>query len=173
MVLLRLIRLWGTVILCSFCTFMKTVEVTRHRAVGVQPSTWKIAADIIKREGIVGINKGVNAVALRQLTNWGSRLGIARLTESTILEWRPVEQRSSGLTVPERIFASVIGGALACWNQPIEVIRVEMQSQIKDPNRPVKMSIASTAKWIYQSNGILGFYRVFESNFRALPRGLD
>lgn len=24
--------------------------------------------------------------------------------------------------------ASVIAGALACWNQPIEVIRVEMQS---------------------------------------------
>ena len=46
----------------GFCTFMKTVEVTRHRTVGVQQSTFKIAADIFKKEGILGINKGVNAV---------------------------------------------------------------------------------------------------------------
>lgn len=46
----------------GFCTFMKTVEVTRHRAVGPPESTLKIAADIFRKEGIVGINKGVNAV---------------------------------------------------------------------------------------------------------------
>lgn len=46
----------------GFCTFMKTVEVTRHRSVGVQQSSLKIAADIFKREGFAGINKGVNAV---------------------------------------------------------------------------------------------------------------
>ena len=46
----------------GFCTFMKTVEVTRHRSAGVQQSSLKIAADIFKREGIMGINKGVNAV---------------------------------------------------------------------------------------------------------------
>jgi hypothetical protein len=34
-----------------------------------------------------------------------------------------------------------------------------MQSQIKDPTRPVKMTIVSCAKWIYQQNGFLGFYR--------------
>ena len=46
----------------GFCTFMKTVEVTRHRADGVQQSSLRIASDILKREGIRGINKGVNAV---------------------------------------------------------------------------------------------------------------
>lgn len=44
------------------CTFMKTVEVTRHRTAGVQQSSLQIAAEILKKEGIVGINKGVNAV---------------------------------------------------------------------------------------------------------------
>jgi hypothetical protein len=144
----------------GFCTFMKTVEVTRHRNPAANMSTWTIAYDIIKKEGIRGINKGVNAVAIRQLTNWGSRLGIARMTESIILDMRPASERKSGLRVHERILASIVGGALACWNQPIEVIRVEMQSQIKDPNRPAKMTIASTAKWIYQNNGLKGFYRV-------------
>eukprot|EP00166_Cyanidium_caldarium_P003609 ctg_35.g108 len=59
----------------GFCTFMKTVEVTRTRA---QPgsgtadlSTWQVARNVIQREGIIGLYKGANAVALRQLTNWG------------------------------------------------------------------------------------------------------
>ena len=138
---------------------MKTVEVTRHRNPGVQKSSLTIASEIWKREGIRGINKGVNAVALRQLTNWGSRLGISRITESAMLEMRPVDKRNGKLTTWERLFASVVGGALACWNQPIEVIRVEMQSQVKDPNRPQKMTIGSAARWIYQNNGLKGFYR--------------
>ena len=55
---------------------MKTAEITRHKqmATGVTPpSTWAVFADIYRREGIRGINKGVNAVAVRQCTNWGSR----------------------------------------------------------------------------------------------------
>lgn len=55
---------------------MKTVEITRSKtaATGVKPpSTWAVFADIYRREGIAGVNKGVNAVALRQCTNWGSR----------------------------------------------------------------------------------------------------
>ena len=55
---------------------MKTAEITRHKqaASGITPpSTWAVFADIYRREGIRGINKGVNAVAVRQCTNWGSR----------------------------------------------------------------------------------------------------
>lgn len=57
-------------------TCMKTAEITRHKtaATGVKPpSTWAVFADIYRREGIAGVNKGVNAVAVRQCTNWGSR----------------------------------------------------------------------------------------------------
>ncbi|KAJ3280176.1 hypothetical protein HK104_000856 [Borealophlyctis nickersoniae] len=143
----------------GFCTFMKTVEVTRHKAAGANASTIQVATDIFRREGIRGLNKGVSAVALRQMTNWGSRLGIARITESVIRNLRPSNERSLPLSTKERLLASVVGGALACWNQPIEVIRIEMQSQIKDPSRPAKMTIGSTAKWIWQKNGFLGFYR--------------
>ena len=139
----------------GFCTFMKTVEVTRHKQVGVTTSTLAIARDVLKREGIVGINKGVTAVALRQMTNWGSRFGIARITEMLMRG----EDITRKLAVTEKLMASVIGGALGCWNQPLEVIRVEMQSQAKDPNRPAKMNIWTTAKYIYQRNGFMGFYR--------------
>lgn len=60
----------------GFCTCMKTAEITRARqaASGMKPpSTWQVFADIYRKEGIRGINKGVNAVAVRQMTNWGSR----------------------------------------------------------------------------------------------------
>lgn len=139
----------------GFCTFMKTVEVTRHKQAGAIPqSTWRVAYDVFQKEGIRGLNKGVSAVALRQMTNWGSRFGISRLVERL---FKGETERK--LNAKERVLSSVIGGALACWNQPIEVIRVEMQSQAKQPGRPEKLSIFSAAKYIYQQNGLLGFYR--------------
>jgi hypothetical protein len=55
---------------------MKTAEITRHKqaAIGVKaPSTWALFAEIYRKEGLAGVNKGVNAVAVRQCTNWGSR----------------------------------------------------------------------------------------------------
>jgi hypothetical protein len=65
-------------------------------------------------------------LALRQMTNWGSRLGISRIVESALMEQRPANDRVRPLSVAERLGASVIGGTLACWNQPIEVIRVQV-----------------------------------------------
>ncbi|KAG0041115.1 hypothetical protein BGZ83_002328 [Gryganskiella cystojenkinii] len=148
----------------GFCTFMKTVEITRHKAAVGAPnvSTFAVASDIFKREGIRGINKGVNAVALRQCTNWGSRLGLSRLAEESIRKFQgkdTAELAKIPLNSWEKIAASAIGGGLSIWNQPIEVIRVEMQSQLKTVGRPEKMTIANCARWIWQTNGLKGFYR--------------
>lgn len=107
---------------------MKTVEITRHKqsAVGVAPeSTFKVFMDIYRREGIAGINKGVNAVAVRQATNWGSRFGFARLAENSLRKVRGIREGEK-LGAADKILASTIGGALATWNQPIEVVRVEV-----------------------------------------------
>ncbi|KAI8827247.1 mitochondrial carrier domain-containing protein [Fimicolochytrium jonesii] len=141
------------------CTFMKTVEVTRHKAAGSGPakSTIQVARDIFAKEGIRGINKGVNAVAVRQCTNWGSRFGLSRVAENGIRKATGNEDRP--LSPYQRILASAIGGGMSCWNQPIEVIRVEMQSQVQAAGRPTKMTIGAAAKWIYQQNGFKGFYR--------------
>ncbi|KAJ2998128.1 Mitochondrial DNA replication protein yhm2 [Globomyces sp. JEL0801] len=148
----------------GFCTFMKTVEVTRSKGGATAgQSTLQVAAEIYKREGIRGINKGVNAVALRQCTNWGSRFGLSVAAENTIRDLYygkdDKDRYSKALPAAQKISASAIGGALSCWNQPIEVIRVEMQSQLKAVGRPEKMTIALAAKWIYKNNGAAGFYR--------------
>ena len=145
----------------GFCTCMKTVEITQHKmaAAGVKPqSTWATFMGIYRREGIRGINKGVNAVAIRQMTNWGSRFGLSRLAEQGI---RNVTHKEHGekLSAVEKILASAIGGGLSAWNQPIEVIRVEMQSKKDDPNRPKKMTVGNTFRYIYNTNGIKGLYR--------------
>lgn len=145
----------------GFCTCMKTVEITKHKvaSTGVKPpGTMETFMAIYRAEGIRGINKGVNAVAVRQVTNWGSRFGLSRVAENGI---RNVTGKGPGekLSVGEKILASAIGGGLSAWNQPIEVVRVEMQSKTVDPNRPKKMTVSSAARYIYQNNGLKGLYR--------------
>lgn len=140
---------------------MKTVEITKHKAAAAGQAaqgTWATFMDIYRREGIRGINRGVNAVAIRQMTNWGSRFGLSRLAEQGI---RKVSGKSETekLAAWEKILASSLGGGLSAWNQPIEVIRVEMQSKKDDPNRPKKMTVGNTFKYIYDTNGVRGLYR--------------
>ncbi|CAI7649168.1 unnamed protein product [Penicillium glandicola] len=145
----------------GFCTCMKTVEITKHKmaATGVKPpGTFATFMDIYRKEGIRGINRGVNAVAIRQTTNWGSRFGLSRLAESAIRKAANKEEGAK-LSPWEKILASSLGGGLSAWNQPIEVIRVEMQSKTPDPNRPKNLTVGKTFKYIYDSNGIRGLYR--------------
>jgi len=117
---------------------MKTAEITRHKqaASGIKPpSTWAVFADIWRREGLAGINKGVNAVALRQMTNWGSRcaffgfaqneshvwltkwpffrMGFARLAETSIRSLRGKGEHEK-LNAFDKILSSSIG---ACWRE--------------------------------------------------------
>ncbi|KZS95955.1 mitochondrial carrier [Sistotremastrum niveocremeum HHB9708] len=149
----------------GFTTCMKTVEITRHKqaSAGVKPqSTWAVFADIYRREGIRGINKGVNAVAVRQCTNWGSRMGFARLAESWIRSARGKKEGEQLAAMDKIISSTIEGGALATWNQPIEVVRVEMQSMAKasaTSDRPAKLTIFNTLAYIYRNNGIKGLYR--------------
>ncbi|OQD72749.1 hypothetical protein PENDEC_c019G02874 [Penicillium decumbens] len=145
----------------GFCTCMKTVEITKHKmaAAGVKPpSTFATFMDIYRKEGIRGINRGVNAVAIRQTTNWGSRFGLSRLAESAIRKVTGKEDAQK-LSAWEKVLASGLGGGLSAWNQPIEVIRVEMQSKTEDPNRPKNLTVGKAFNYIYQNNGIKGLYR--------------
>lgn len=145
----------------GFCTCMKTVEITKHKlaASGVKPpGTFATFMDIYRKEGIRGINKGVNAVAIRQTTNWGSRFGLSRLAETAIRRVTGKEE-SDKLSGVEKVIASGLGGGLSAWNQPIEVIRVEMQSKKDDPNRPKNLTVGKTLKYIYGTNGLKGLYR--------------
>lgn len=58
------------------------------------------------------------------------RMGFARLAEHTI---RRVKGKgdTEKLGAVEKILSSSIGGALATWNQPIEVVRIEVIRTLK------------------------------------------
>lgn len=104
-------------------TCMKTVEVTRPKTTqpGVRvPGTLETFIGILRKEGLRGVNRGVNAVALRQISGWSSRIGISRFAEGQI---RRLGSKPEGakLSFAEKIAASTVGGALSCWNQPFEV----------------------------------------------------
>ncbi|KAF2718570.1 mitochondrial carrier [Polychaeton citri CBS 116435] len=146
----------------GFCTCMKTVEMTKHKAAASGqkvPGTMATFMDIYRKEGIRGINRGVNAVAIRQVTNWGSRFGLSRFAEIGIRKVTGKEDPKTKLSVPEKILAAALGGGLSAWNQPIEVIRVELQSKKEDPNRPKKMNVGTAFRYIYGQSGIKGLYR--------------
>ena len=85
-------------------------------------------------------------------------MGFARLAESSI---RPMKGKSETDTLGalDKILSSTIGGALATWNQPIEVIRVEMQSAGKDKIVTVKPTVLNTLTGIYARDGLKGLYR--------------
>jgi len=88
-------------------------------------------------------------------------MGFARLAETPVRAMSGKTEKDK-LGPMERILCSSIGGALGCWNQPIEVVRVEMQSMAKaEPgtNRPAKLTIGNTLSYIYKENGIKGLYR--------------
>ncbi|WBW71160.1 mitochondrial carrier, tricarboxylic acid Yhm2 [Schizosaccharomyces osmophilus] len=144
----------------GLCTCMKTAEVTRAKqaatAVSV-PSTFRVFTDLYKEKGIRGINRGVNAVALRQMSNWGSRFALSRFFERPI-RYLSGSKESDPLTSAQRFVASVAGGALSCWNQPVEVARVEMQS-LTNGTQNSSRGIVATIRSVYDSNGIKGLYR--------------
>ena len=52
-------------------------------------------------------------------------IGLTRLAETSIMKVRGKEDVKS-LGALDKILSSSLGGALATWNQPIEVIRVEV-----------------------------------------------
>lgn len=148
----------------GFCTCMKTVEITRSKQAAVtggvpQQTSFQVFKEIYSKEGLRGINKGVNAVAIRQCTNWGSRFGLSRLAEDGIRKVTGKSDSNAKLNGFEKILASAIGGGLSAWNQPIEVIRVEMQSKTNDPNRPKNLTVGGAFNYIYKQNGLKGLYR--------------
>ena len=54
-------------------------------------------------------------------------IGLARFAETSIQKVRGKQEGQSSAL--DKILSSSIGGALATWNQPIEVIRVEVSYQ--------------------------------------------
>ena len=67
-------------------------------------------------------------------------MGFARLAETSIRKIKGKSETDS-LGPFDKILASSIGGALATWNQPIEVVRVEVFPSLTEPCPLLTLSI--------------------------------
>lgn len=94
--------------------------------------------------GVLGMIKARGL--LQNLTFGTTSMGFARLAESGI---RKVRGKGEGdhQGVMDKVLASSIGGALATWNQPIEVIRVEVRSVV-DSTRHLLITFPRCNLWL-------------------------
>jgi len=134
------------------CTFLVTAIVTGGAKEGLVKFTTQTWAE----KGVKGFYPGGSAIAFRQATNWASRQGF---TDSV----RVVMKSVSGvgpdgkLSVPYEMASGVIGGAMACWNHPFEVARIEMQARAAAGES--KKSMVKVLKDIHAEWGVQGLFQ--------------
>jgi hypothetical protein len=138
-------------VVMSPCTFLVTAVVNKPGYTITQCLT-----DVYRDKGVRGFYNGASAVAVRQMTNWASRAGF---TEFTRNKMKSIKYGSpdAKLSVKEEALCGCIGGALACWNHPIEVCRIEMQSRTVAGES--KLSLIGTIKHVVKNDGPLGLFK--------------
>jgi len=116
------------------CTFLVTAKVTG----GGNRSVTTIAKETFAAKGFKGFYPGGTAIAFRQATNWASRQGF---TDAIRVQMKKARHGSKDakLSVAEEASCGIMGGALACWNHPFEVARVEAQASAAAGEKGVNM----------------------------------
>lgn len=105
------------------CTFLVTAKVTGTAGKG----TMQIAKETWSAKGLKGFYPGGTAIAFRQASNWASRQGF---TDAIRVQMKKSKYGdvNAKLSKGEEAACGMMGGALACWNHPFEVARVEAQA---------------------------------------------
>lgn len=138
-------------IVMSPCTFLVTAVVNKP---GYTISS--CLKDVYRDKGIRGFYNGASAVAVRQMTNWASRAGFTEFTRNQMKSYK-YGNPDAKLSVKEEAVCGMIGGALACWNHPIEVCRIEMQSRTVSGESA--LSLPGTIAHVVKNDGILGLFK--------------
>ena len=105
-------------------TYVVTARVTG----GPGESTSSILRRTYAAKGLAGFYPGGSAIAMRQCTNWASRQGFTEAVRDRFKVAFHGGDRGAKLTKTQEIGAGIVGGTLACWNHPIEVVRIEAQA---------------------------------------------
>jgi hypothetical protein len=140
----------------SPCTFLVTAVVNKPGY-----TIFGCIRDVYADKGVRGFYHGASAVAIRQMTNWASRSGFTEYIRNKAKIYKSGKVEGTRLTVLEESLCGIVGGALACWNHPIEVCRIEMQSRTvaKEP----QLSIVGTLTHVVKTNGPLGLFKGMKS----------
>ena len=95
-------------------------------------------------------------MAVRQMTNWASRAGFTEFTRNKMKSYK-YGNPDAKLSVKEEAVCGMIGGALACWNHPIEVCRIEMQSRTVSGESA--LSLGGTISHVVKNDGVMGLFK--------------
>eukprot|EP00008_Paramoeba_atlantica_P003787 CAMPEP_0201488726 /NCGR_PEP_ID=MMETSP0151_2-20130828/19342_1 /ASSEMBLY_ACC=CAM_ASM_000257 /TAXON_ID=200890 /ORGANISM="Paramoeba atlantica, Strain 621/1 / CCAP 1560/9" /LENGTH=279 /DNA_ID=CAMNT_0047874079 /DNA_START=123 /DNA_END=962 /DNA_ORIENTATION=- len=138
-------------IVMSPCTFLVTA-VVNHPGYTIT----RCVREVYSKKGVRGFYHGASAVAIRQMTNWASRAGFTEFIRNKV-KMHKFGTTDAKLSVFEESLCGIGGGALACWNHPIEVCRIEMQSRTV-AGEP-KLSLGGTIAHVVKTNGPLGLFK--------------
>lgn len=109
-------------------TFLVMTAATTGRPVA------NTLSQILKGERkVTDLYTGGGPLVLREATNWASRQGITDLTRNFL------KRQGVGAGIALEIGSGVLGGVLACWNNPFEVARIRQQ-------RDLAVAAAASAK---------------------------
>eukprot|EP00188_Purpureofilum_apyrenoidigerum_P005229 Plantae.Rhodophyta-Purpureofilum_apyrenoidigerum.ctg6618.p1 GENE.Plantae.Rhodophyta-Purpureofilum_apyrenoidigerum.ctg6618~~Plantae.Rhodophyta-Purpureofilum_apyrenoidigerum.ctg6618.p1 ORF type:complete len:166 (+),score=20.58 Plantae.Rhodophyta-Purpureofilum_apyrenoidigerum.ctg6618:151-648(+) len=134
------------------CTYLVTAAVTGDKT----KSIMQIISETWKAKGIRGFYPGGSAIAFRQATNWASRQGFTEAVRTQMKKARYGNPQAK-LTTTEEALCGIMGGALACWNHPFEVARIEMQARARAGQS--KLSMVGVFRMVYRDYGAPGLFK--------------
>jgi hypothetical protein len=140
------------VVVMGPCTFLVTAAVTGDKSI----TTSQRIKNVYGAHGIKGFYPGGTAIAFRQATNWASRQGFTEIVRGqfkVLFHGDP----DAKLTVAQEAGAGIVGGALACWNHPFEVARIQMQSAA-DRGEP-KQNMLQVFRTVVKEQGYPGLFK--------------
>ena len=107
-------------------------------------------------KGIAGFYPGSTAVAFRQGTNWGSRVGFAEVARPHIAELFH-GYRKAKLTLGQEVLAGALAGIFSCWNHPFDVARIEGQARAVVGESAISMT--EVFRMVHAEYGVRGLFQ--------------
>lgn len=126
-------------------TLVITAKVKNKAAHG--KSTYQILSEL----GVRKMYGSAVPVALRQASNWALRQALAAEVTRQY-----AKLKGSKPNAGEQVMCGLIGGMLACVNQPFEVLRIMLQARHSHGEHHA--NTRNTAELIYKQYGLRGFY---------------
>jgi hypothetical protein len=128
---------------------LKTLAMTNTKLKGA--NTTPILFDLIKKEGIIGLYKGLPPMLMKRSFDWGIRFG-------TISKCNQIIKNRNGpdyqLTAFDKIGTSFAGGAISCFSMPFDSWIANCQKHDQK-----NINAIQVAKNMYHQEGIKSFTR--------------
>ena len=139
---------------------LDTIKVTMQVHQGKYSGTMDCMRGIIKSEGMAGLWRGWWPGVLRQLSYGMTRIGIYDYLSGVII------QKKGGIdnvTFLDRVGLGIFSGGFAmCFGNPVDMIKVRLQTQ--DAANPRYKGFMDAFMKIWKQDGALEFYRSLPAN---------